>query len=254
MTKDQATLSTIATADLRTLHAATESGRLRTPMSERSLVAAGFSHLSEALVPLCPLDQRSLVAVLDALLAERDRPRPEIELVWTGPERSRATTRDTAVVVKQLFAEAKKSVLVAGFAFDDGAEIFEPLHQGIKERNLDVSVFMDIGRAPSEGTRNEHVQVCVDRFFAKNWPFGPPLPAVYYDPRTTASDSIASLHAKCIVIDDEKSLVTSANFTNRGQNRNIEVGALISDPAFSANLTRQWMTLAAGGMLKQVKA
>jgi hypothetical protein len=56
-------------------------------------------------------------------------------------------------------------------------------------------------------------------FLIANWPFGAPIPRLYYDPRTVEPTSTASLHAKCIVVDDRRALVTSANFTSRGQER-----------------------------------
>jgi phosphatidylserine/phosphatidylglycerophosphate/cardiolipin synthase-like enzyme len=51
------------------------------------------------------------------------------------------------------------------------------------------------------------------------------------------------LHAKCIVVDHEQALITSANFTNRGQTRNIEVGVLIRDALFAQWLEQQWFNL-----------
>ena len=41
---------------------------------------------------------------------------PPIDLVTSGPEAPGITNRDTSVVVRELFAHAKKSVLVVGYA------------------------------------------------------------------------------------------------------------------------------------------
>ena len=83
----------------------------------------------------------------------------------------------------------------------------------------------------------------VDRFYGENWPFGDPRPAVYYDPRTVEPGSVASLHAKCVVVDGRWSLVSSANFTDRGLHRNLEAGVLIEDPTFASRLAEQWLSL-----------
>jgi phosphatidylserine/phosphatidylglycerophosphate/cardiolipin synthase-like enzyme len=48
------------------------------------------------------------------------------------------------------------------------------------------------------------------------------------------------MHAKCVVVDGKRAFVSSANFTDRGQERNIEVGALIDDPRFAMQLAQQW--------------
>jgi phosphatidylserine/phosphatidylglycerophosphate/cardiolipin synthase-like enzyme len=86
------------------------------------------------------------------------------------------------------------------------------------------------------------------------WTFGQPRPTVYYDPRTaTPGPPWASLHAKCIVVDDECALVTSANFTDRGQTRNIEAGVLVTDTTFAEQLAGQWRQLVREGLVEQYR-
>lgn len=48
------------------------------------------------------------------------------------------------------------------------------------------------------------------------------------------------MHAKCVVVDDRWALVGSANFTDRGQTRNVEVGALVDDAIFAREVLRQF--------------
>jgi phosphatidylserine/phosphatidylglycerophosphate/cardiolipin synthase-like enzyme len=59
----------------------------------------------------------------------------------------------------------------------------------------------------------------------------------------------ASLHAKCVVVDERWSLVGSANFTDRAQTRNIEVGALLDDPLFAQALLGQFRGAVAARVL-----
>jgi len=61
-----------------------------------------------------------------------------------------------------------------------------------------------------------------------------------------------SLHAKCVVLDDRETFVTSANFTAAGHERNIEVGALIRDSGFAAALRAQFDSLVEAGILLRV--
>lgn len=76
----------------------------------------------------------------------------------------------------------------------------------------------------------------------------------FYDPRTAVpGPPWASLHAKCVVVDDRKTLVTSANFTDRGQARNIEAGVLIEDEEFSRKLTAQWRTLVSHRLVERCR-
>jgi phosphatidylserine/phosphatidylglycerophosphate/cardiolipin synthase-like enzyme len=58
---------------------------------------------------------------------------------------------------------------------------------------------------------------------------------------------VCSLHAKCVAVDGERAFISSANFTARGQERNIEAGVLINDAAFARQLERQWMSLVETG-------
>jgi phosphatidylserine/phosphatidylglycerophosphate/cardiolipin synthase-like enzyme len=89
----------------------------------------------------------------------------------------------------------------------------------------------------------------VEGFLDKNWPFGEPLPSIYCDPRTAERESRFSLHAKRIVVDETRALVTSANFTDRGQTRNIEMGVLVDDPATASRLVHQWRGLIESGLV-----
>ena len=191
------------------------------------------------------LDAIAARAVLAAAIAERrHRPVPRVDLVWTGPEARQADSRDTSIVVKELFELAKRSVIIGGYCFDHAESILGPLHTAMAERGVAVTMFLDIeGQAPSVEAMTEFATAKMDEFFAKRWKFGDPRPDVYYDPRTITPGPITSLHAKCIVVDDEYALVTSANFTGAGQTRNIEVGVRIEDSRFASRLAKQWHAL-----------
>jgi len=155
-------------------------------------------------------------------------------------------------VVRELFARAERSVLVAGFSFDHGADIFEPLHHAMRDRGVEASIFLDLRRAPrTEPDVAAHVRREIDTFLIANWPFGAPIPRLYYDPRTVEPTSTASLHAKCIVVDDRRALVTSANFTSRGQERNVEVGVLVESEKFARELVHQWRNAAEAGVFRR---
>jgi phosphatidylserine/phosphatidylglycerophosphate/cardiolipin synthase-like enzyme len=92
-----------------------------------------------------------------------------------------------------------------------------------------------------------------DTFVNTSRDFGANVTA-YYDPRSLNADAAkrASLHAKCIVIDREAAFVSSANFTEAAQVRNIEVGVLIRSPGFAVKLARHFETLAAEGILRRL--
>lgn len=231
---------------------AVERGRIDCPITEADLRAGGFGALSEHVTEaLRGCDRAAVGAVLRLVVAERvHRPPPTLNLVWTGPESWASVSRDTSMIVRELFVSARRSVIVGGYAFDK-PEILEPLHRKMAEHGVTTQLFMDIsGNAPSVQSADEFATRVIDKFFREVWTFGSPKPDVYYDPRTAVrGPPWASLHAKCIVVDDERTLITSANFTDRGQTRNIEAGVLIEDRGFAEELGAQWRQLIAARLV-----
>lgn len=78
--------------------------------------------------------------------------------------------------------------------------------------------------------------------------------ARHFYPRTLAleMDEHAVLHAKLVVIDERHTFVTSANFTEAAQLRNVEVGLLVDDRALAQRVTRQFERLIESGGLKRL--
>jgi phosphatidylserine/phosphatidylglycerophosphate/cardiolipin synthase-like enzyme len=85
------------------------------------------------------------------------------------------------------------------------------------------------------------------------WP-GERQPELYYDPRSLLTKDEtkerASMHAKCIVVDGNEVLVTSANFTQAAQARNVEVGLrLRRDEGIARRIVGQFERLVELGRL-----
>ena len=159
---------------------------------------------------------------------------PRLELVWTGPEATVSTARDTAVVLRELF-EGGRVVLVAGFTFSSGRDV-EPLYEAMRDRAVETTMFLHVDDLPGLGP-DESARRGVDKFLSDNWPLGDLRPVIYYDPRTVAARSSINLHAKCVIVDARWALVGSANFTHNAQARSIELGVLIEDANFAH---RRW--------------
>lgn len=265
-------LSAITDQDLLALIAALDRGDLRAPIRETSLQANGFGHLVEALRPHLGLGPEGVRAIVGVALAERQhRKAPRLTLVWTGEDPGVSHSRHTRVVLPELFARAREHVLVAGYAIDHGEEMFTALHHCMAEHGVTADFFVDVGQlemrlkqaakaagqswalisAPLEAAEGNVARgrAVVELFYRLMWPFGEPRPLVYFDPRTADRMTAVSMHAKCVVIDHEYTLITSANFTDRGQTRNIEAGVAIEDRAFAASLERQWLNLVDAGVV-----
>lgn len=249
-------------SELEALASAIRAGRIGVPFSALALqrvlsvehatsVAQAFESLSaEGAGP-------QLIAAMLELLA-RDRRRhlgvaETIDLVTTGPEARGVSNRDTSVVVRELFVNAKLSVLVAGFAVYQGQRVFSALADRMMTcTHLRVRMFLDIQRpAGDTSAPSEVANRFASRFVTTQWPAGRPLPLVYYYPPSLNLESVrrASLHAKCVVVDGESTFVSSANFTEAAQERNVEVGVLLRSPLVSDQLTRHFDALVSEGLM-----
>ncbi len=248
----------VSAGTLRRLAAAFRSGQLGPDASAFSLgrfsdgppeaVARIASLCSDGMAPV------HLATLLDACgEAAEIRSRSTIaELVWTGPETGPAHSRDTAVVLEELFAAAKRSVLVSTFVVQQGATVFAPLVDRMDQvPSLSVRIVLHIGRAVGDtSAESELLREFGDRF-ARQWTAAR-RPEIYYDPRGLQPDGAlrATWHAKCVIVDDERSFVTSANFTEWAQQRNVEAGVLITSRNFAAQLRHQFDSLVAAKLVR----
>lgn len=122
------------------------------------------------------------------------------------------------------------TILLAGFAVDHAADVLRPLHDPL-QWSVSCRLFAD-------------AEVAAE-FLREHWPFATPFLELYgFMPEEGV---FASLHAKCIVVDGRWVFAMSANFTDRGQTRNVEMGVLLEDARLAAVLeaqfvAREWVT------------
>jgi phosphatidylserine/phosphatidylglycerophosphate/cardiolipin synthase-like enzyme len=179
--------------------------------------------------------------LIAAALESRPALEDVIDLVTTSAEATRVANRDTGVVVSELFRGACSSVLVAGYAVYQGKRVFQALAERMKEiPSLQVRMFLDIQRPYGDTSSPEElVRRFLHRFRTTEWPDGGPVPEIFFDPRAICldRDDRAALHAKCIVVDGKAVFVSSANFTDAAQQRNVEVGLLLRSVQVASRLT-----------------
>lgn len=177
------------------------------------------------------------------------------DLVVSGPDVPGVPTADTYSVVQSLFQEATSEVVVAGYAFYNGKALFERLNeQRIRNPALKILFHVDVPRRHGDTTSPEGlVKKYVDEFRLKHWPWEP-LPELYFDPRALESDAKirASFHAKVVSIDRRKLLITSANFTEAAQQKNIELGVLCSLPYLAERVCSYFEGLRSTGQLRRL--
>jgi len=252
-------LTRLSEQDLNQIALAIRAGRLGPPYAPVALgrycapdVAEKLSQELRAAGLECAAPSQ-VALMLELVAGERARNSSlldGVDLVTTGPEAPGITNRDTGVVVRELFLTARRTVLVAGYAVYRGRTVFKALADRMEQvPDLQVRMYLDIQRAATDtSASSELVKRFAHRFKTKEWP-GSRLPEIYYDPRSLETDPQrrASLHAKCVVIDDSVAFVSSANFTEAAQVRNVEVGVLIRSRPLARRIENHFEALRGSG-------
>lgn len=235
-------LSKVATSALVRLRDALREGSVAEPVSRAGLMDHGMRNQLDALTEaLGGHSKRVCIGILDVTLAEREaHKRRAPELVWTGPERSNATARDSAVVLRELFEGAQHQVLLAGYNFTGGVSLLTPLYEAMRDRGVEVRFLMHFQQPTGKVEDPEaYAADAIRATLAGVWPAEGPRPRCYYDRRALQAWPKFNMHAKCVVVDSARALVTSANFTAAAHELNLECGVLLEDKHFAEHLARQ---------------
>lgn len=142
-----------------------------------------------------------------------------VSLVVTTPPSFAIRAKSTKNTVESLIKGANKSILITGYSLSD---YFNDLIDTIIQKSQS-GVFVEFFINSIETQKNvEKLRRYRGRF----------LRIYNY---THENDSMSALHAKVISVDNDKTLITSANLSYHGQEGNIELGTLVS----SAKVAKQ---------------
>lgn len=260
MSIDDTWLDTANSADLEALAQALLDGRIGPSFSRSSVQLAGFrEEAARFLEGFEGVDPKTPAWILKRLAHERSRADDRFarvaSLVWSGASEGDLGIRDTKVVLDALFGRAERYVLISTYVIYDGLRVFEQLIERLRlYSGISVELFVNLppGSGREEDERADEEQF-LEVFARKHWPSDVRLPAIYYDPGTRKQgEKRAALHAKCVVVDGRWAFVTSANFTEAAQERNIEAGVLLDHPKLSESLVGQFAALKASRRLKRI--
>ncbi|HRI70484.1 MAG TPA: DISARM system phospholipase D-like protein DrmC [Polyangium sp.] len=245
-------------ADLAALAAAIREGRIPFPARASALQRAGFGEGATAFLEGLQATEPSIVVwMLERLSEERrraeDRYARMVRLVWSGASEPTQGMRDTREVLEELFGKAERHVLISTYVIHQGASVFAALGKRMREcPGLEVELYVNLPAKPgSVADEKADVAAFRERFFREHWPKNTRMPALYYDPESHGQGSSrTSLHAKCVVVDGRWALITSANFTEAAQERNIEAGVLLDHVQVAESLVGRFRALRAAGRLR----
>ena len=253
-------LHSLPSAALRSLAASLREGPLALGLSRHALAQAIGPQAQAVQETLDGLVQQGMAPKHIAILAEAiaqcseraTAPHSLFELVLSGPEVPGVPTADTAATIQTLIEGAEAEIVLVGYAVHNGKKLFRRLAERMDATPaLRVVFCLDIARKQTDTSLASEIvrRFCRD-FATKHWP-GKRLPDLYHDPRALAdtSQERASLHAKCVIIDRRIAVVTSANFTEAAQTKNIEAGVLIRYEPFVTRLSAYFEALRSSGQL-----
>ena len=247
--------------DLIRLAELLEAGLLKPPFGPLTLAnhvaSQHMGTVSECFETLArrDLSPSQMALVLHAFAAGRqtgNEESPIVTVVVSGPDAT-ATALDTGVVIRRLFEKARERVLAVGFAVHQGKAVFDVLAKRMdRDEVRQATLCLDVRRQPGDTSMDSQLILRFAQNFVENeWP-GARMPRVYYDPRSLAPSgrTASAMHAKCVVIDGLEALVTSANFTEAAQTRNIELGLLIEDSLVPRRIEEHFDSLIRDGHLE----
>jgi phosphatidylserine/phosphatidylglycerophosphate/cardiolipin synthase-like enzyme len=115
--------------------------------------------------------------------------------------------------MREMVERAVKEIILLGYELTDRDMV--ALLAVAASRGANVSIICDRSRGASARV-------------LEAWPIGTSRPKVFQDRQRADCGPYASMHAKCLLVDGNDLLVTSANFTFHGLLGNIEIGVRLS--------------------------
>ena len=135
------------------------------------------------------------------------------ELVLTAPDSFRVKALRTKDTMRNMIENTKKSLTITGYSISDYfAEMLDVI---IKKSQQGVYVRIYVNDIEKQKEALDRLMSYRSRFLQ------------IYEYQKQEDDKMAALHAKLIVSDVKKSLVSSANLSYHGMQGNIEMGFLI---------------------------
>lgn len=155
-------------------------------------------------------------------------------LTLSGPDVPGVPIVDTGTVARSLFQEAEKEVTICSYVIYPISGFFRPLVEKMaSDKAFRVRIIVDLGH--ERKTPTEPMPVVANRFkrrFLESCWLSPDAPEILHDPRpfSEIEGERGTMHAKIVIVDRRAVLITSANFTEAAQGRNIEAGFLCREP------------------------
>lgn len=145
----------------------------------------------------------------------------KIDLSVTTPHSFSIKANSTAVTMEELLKNAERSILITGYSISDYFDDLIAILIYKIQRGVLVKLYLN---------DFENKKDVLDKLLLYKGKF---LEIYNFN---KSKNEIDALHAKVISVDSKKSLITSANLSFNGLQRNIEVGSVISSIRIAKNI------------------
>ena len=138
------------------------------------------------------------------------------DLVLTAPDSFRVKALRTKETLQKLIEGTEKSLTITGYSISDYfADMLDVI---IRKSQQGVYVRLYVNDMEKQKSALDRLMAYKSRFLQ------------VYEYHKQEDDKMAALHAKLLVSDAKKSLVSSANLSYHGMQGNVEMGFLIESP------------------------
>jgi len=192
-----------------------------------------------------PGSSLALALRCSVLAASSERASETLEIAWTGPATPAVPVRRTNTILLDLIAHSQRQLLVVSFAAYEVPEIIEALSAAIS-RGVEVLLLLESADESGGALRfdaREAFAALEGRARFYSWP---------EEQRRSTSGPHGTLHAKAVVADNERALVTSANLTGHALEVNMELGLLVEGGPIPQRLIAHFTELISRGVLREV--
>jgi len=194
---------------------------------QESAIADSNDALRDFMQRYPSLSEKQAKEIILMITAASKKENDSAQLVLTAPPSFANNAQVTKIVVEEMINKAKRNILFTGYSLSD---YFSDLIDCIVQKSQE-GVFVKFFVNDIEHQNNIERLLRYKGKYLKiyNYPKG--------------KDSMAALHAKVISIDNEESLITSANLSYHGQQGNIELGTHIFSQKTAKQIDEIFTTL-----------
>lgn len=183
------------------------------------------------------LDENDSLRVLNLLIQMYNQNNEEkIELVLTAPPSFNLRAKRTEDVVDELLQSARVSITMTGYSVSEYIKDFLDVIINKSQKGVFVKIFIN----------KVDEQNAIEKLIAHKGRF---LKIYNYSNET---DKMAALHAKVISIDNERTLVSSANLSYHGMSANIEMGCVMQSKKIADKINEVFKNLIFGKVFTEI--